>query len=94
MVWEPIDVEGVLNMLFTASLDGKSADGALDADHLSTSEWLLSEDPSRSNLLMELQKGFEVLLDSEQRYLFPVLSNGRLRALIQWLLRTSLGTST
>jgi Protein of unknown function (DUF629) len=81
-VWKPIDVERVLDMLFTTSLCGKSVDGGLDADHLGTLEWPLSDDSNRSRLLIELQKGFKVLLNSQQRNLFPVLSPGCLRALI------------
>jgi Protein of unknown function (DUF629) len=81
-VWEPIDVEGALNMLATIPLDGRAADGCLGAGHFGSLQWPLSEDCSRGKLLTELQKGVEGLLGSQESDSIRMLYNGCLRALI------------
>jgi Protein of unknown function (DUF629) len=91
-VWEPIDVEGALNMLATIPLDGRAADGCLGAGHFGSLQWPLSEDCSRGKLLTELQKGVEGLLGSQESDSIRMLYNGCLRALI--LPNTSFDAST
>lgn len=74
-VWKPIDVERAFGFLYDAH--GCSHDGGSLFNNLP-----LSEDSRRSELLEKLRKGFEKLIEHQEKSFFSMLSNGRLRALI------------
>ncbi|KAF3321543.1 hypothetical protein FCM35_KLT13759 [Carex littledalei] len=74
-VWKPIDVERAFGFLYDAC--GCSHDGGSLFSNLP-----LSEDSRRSELLEKLGKGFQKLIEHQEKSFFSMLSNGRLRALI------------
>ncbi|XP_078180435.1 uncharacterized protein LOC144574359 [Carex rostrata] len=75
-VWKPIDVECAFCLRCDAC--GDSHDGGSLFNNLP-----FSKDSRRSKLLEKLGKGFQKLIDHQEKSFFSMLSNGRLRALIR-----------
>lgn len=84
MVWKPIIVETVLDLLSTMCLDHKHvtiADVCAGSDRLTSFDWLFSDDLERKKLLVELEEGFQVLLAKQEQASFSLISDGLFTAM-------------